>query len=119
MTGVDAKILSAMEELDKLGKTRDDAWQIPRPEGHLLYQIALASDAKLILEIGTSYGFSGLFWGAALQRTGGKLHTIDVSQKKFDASRELFAKVGLSSVITNHLGDAKQVISSIGGAIDL
>src|SRR5580704_10645787 len=86
------KLAALIEEVDALRKTRDDTWQIPRIEGELLYQIALATRAKLIVEVGTSYGFSGLFWAAALQQTGGILHTIDISQKKFDASRRHFER---------------------------
>lgn len=115
----DPKILAAIDEIDAYRKTRDDSWQIPRVEGELLHHVALSADAKVIVEVGTSYGFSGLFWGAALKQTGGKLHTIDVSQKKFDASRATFAKAGLADVIVNHLGDAHQVLGSIAGPIDL
>ena len=42
----------------------------------------VASGARLIVEVGTSYGFSGLFWGAALKRTGGTLHTIDIEPEE-------------------------------------
>lgn len=115
----DPTILKVIDEIDAYRKTRDDSWQIPRAEGFLLHHIALTSNAKVIVEVGTSYGFSGLFWGAALQRTGGKLHTIDVSQKKFDASRATFAKAGLADVIVNHLGDAHDVLAKIDGPIDL
>ena len=115
----DAKILAAIDELDTLKKTRDDHWQIPRPEGDLLHHIALIANAKVIVEIGTSYGFSGLFWGAALQHTGGRLHTIDIAQKKYDSSKQTFAKAGLSNAITNHLGDAQQILPTIPGPIDL
>src|SRR6478672_280648 len=103
-------ILAAIDELDALKKTRDDHWQIPRVEGDLLFHIALAMNAKTIVEIGTSYGFSGLFWGAALKHTGGRLHTIDIAQKKFDASKTTFAQAGLAGTITNHLGDAHDVL---------
>ena len=113
------QILAAIDELDALKKTRDDHWQIPRPEGDLLHHIALAANAKLIVEIGTSYGFSALFWGAALQHTGGRLHTIDIAQKKFDASKTTFAQAGLSTVIQNYLGDAHDVLKTIQGPIDL
>lgn len=113
------KIQTLIDELDALGKQRDDAWQIPRQEGELLHQIALASRAKLIVEIGTSYGFSGLFWGAALQSTGGKLITIDASQKKFDSARQTFARAGLADVIEVRLGDARQVLQTISGPIDI
>jgi len=116
---IDPKIATMIEELDGLRKSRDDHWQIPKVEGEMLYHIALSASAKVVVEVGTSYGFSGLFWGAALKRTGGRLHTIDMSQKKFDASRENFARAGLADVITNHLGDAHEVLKSVAGPIDL
>src|SRR3954464_15622941 len=114
-----AAILAAIDELDALRKTRDDHWQIPRPEGDLLHHIALAANARLIVEIGTSYGFSALFWGAALQHTGGPLHPIDIAQKKYDSSKQTFAKAGLATTITNHLGDAQHVLPTLPGPIDL
>src|SRR5271169_308050 len=88
----DKNLLALIDEVDALRKTLDDTWQIPRIEGELLYQLALAVRAKLIVEVGTSYGFSGLFWAAALRQTKGTLHTIDISQKKFDASRRHFER---------------------------
>jgi predicted O-methyltransferase YrrM len=112
-------ILAAIDELDALRKTRDDHWQIPRAEGELLHHIALTAGAKLIVEIGTSYGFSGLFWGAALQHTGGRLHTLDIAEKKYHSSKATFARAGLADIIVNHLGDAQQVLPTIPGPIDL
>jgi predicted O-methyltransferase YrrM len=112
-------ILAAIDELDALKKTRDDHWQIPRVEGELLHHIALTANAKTIVEVGTSYGFSGLFWGAALKHTGGRLHTIDISEKKYNSSKATFAKAGLGGTITNYLGDARQVLASMPGPIDL
>jgi len=115
----DQTIGSLIDELDQLGRQRDDAWQVPRVEGMLLFQIAVSCGAKLIVEIGTSYGFSGLFWGAALKQTGGKLHTIDVNPKKFESAKETFNRAGLSSIVQQHLGEAKNVLPTISGKIDL
>lgn len=115
----DATLLNVIDEVDAYRKTRDDAWQIPRVEGELLHHVALAANAKVVVEVGTSYGFSGLFWGAALKQTGGRLHTIDVSQKKYDASKAAFAKAGLGDVIINYLGDAQQVLAAVPGPIDI
>ena len=116
---IDVKVLALVEELDELKKTRDDHWQIPRAEGELLFQIAVTSGAKKIIELGTSYGFSGLFWGAALKQTGGTLHTIDIDQRKFDLSRETFRRAGLDRVIVNHLGDARTVAPTLPGPFDI
>jgi predicted O-methyltransferase YrrM len=116
---IDKNLSALLDEVDALRNTRDDTWQIPRVEGELLYQIALAANAKLIVEVGTSYGFSGLFWAAALSRTSGVLHTIDISQKKFDASRQHFDRAGVGKFVVNHLGDAADELPKIAGPIDI
>jgi predicted O-methyltransferase YrrM len=118
---MDDRLLQVIDELDALGKQRDDAWQIPREEGHLLHHIALSIDAHTVVEIGTSYGFSALFWAAALRTTGGRLHTIDVDPKKYNASRDAFARAGVDDLVTSYLGDARQILASFPTAppIDL
>lgn len=116
---IPSTVRNLIDELDALGKQREDAWQIPRAEGELLYQIALSSRAKLVVEIGTSYGFSGLFWGAAMKQNGGHLHTIDRDPKKYDSSKLTFAQAGLNDCITNHLGDAHEILSVLASGIDL
>lgn len=108
-----------INELDALGKTRNDAWQVPRVEGEMLRQIALSANARVIVEVGTSYGFSGLFWGSALLRTGGVLHTIDLDPKKVESSKKTFAEAGLSAIITNHQGNAAEVLKGMKGPFDL
>ncbi len=116
---LEPQVLQLIQELDALRKTRDDAWQIPREEGEVLYQLAVAMNAQRIVEVGTSYGFSGLFWGAAARHNGGVFHTIDISRKKFDSSMETFDRAGLDGAIVNHLGDAVQVLPTIKGPIDI
>jgi predicted O-methyltransferase YrrM len=119
MIPLSSALAAQIDELERLGKTRDDAWQISREQGELQAAIAVAAQAKLILEIGTSYGFSGLWWAAALGVTGGHLHTIDISEKKFASSKATFAAAGVAGLVTNHLGDAHTVLAGIPGAIDL
>jgi len=113
------KILALIDELDSLRSTRDDAWQIPRVEGDLLHHIALAMRAKAVVEIGTSYGFSALFWSMALQMTGGRLHTIDKDPKKFESSKQTFERAGVADIITNYLGDAHEILRNMPGEIDI
>jgi len=115
----DNAIVALIDELDRLGKSRDDAWQVPRAEGDLLYHIALTMNAKTIVEIGTSYGFSGLHWGMALRQTNGKLRTIDKEPKKYESSRDTFSRAGLSDIIISHLGDAREIVKNMPGPIDI
>jgi predicted O-methyltransferase YrrM len=112
-------LAAQIDELERLGKTRDDAWQVPRPQGELLAALAVAHRAKLIVEVGTSYGFSGLWWSAALAVTGGHLHTIDASEKKYISAKATFAAAGVAERVTSYLGDARQVLTTMPDAIDL
>lgn len=112
-------IRRVIDRLDELGKTRLDAWQISRAQGELLLQIALSTKVRVAVEIGTSYGFSGLFLASALQRTGGLLHTIDSNPVKVQASKEVFEEAGLSEYIINQQGDAATVLARLKGPFNL
>ena len=117
---MDPQIRTLIEELESLRQSRNDHWQVPRVEGDLLYQIALATRARLIVEAGTSYGFSGLHWAAALrQNGGGRLHTIDLSERKVASSRETFQRAGVVDLIENHHGDAAEVLARMPEGIDI
>jgi predicted O-methyltransferase YrrM len=115
----DPRIQSAIDELEALRSQRKDHWQIPLVEGRLLHHIALSMGARYIVEVGTSYGFSGLFWGDVMKRNDGHLHTIDIDPKKYDSSKLTFAQAGLNEVITNHLGQAADVIPRLPDGIDI
>ena len=119
MNHLPAPLLAAIRELDELGKSRDDAWQVSAEQGRMLYQLAVLHRPAVIVEVGTSYGFSGLHWVAALLPTGGRLHTIDVSRKKFDSAKATFVEAGVGHVVTSHLGPAQEVLPTIPGPIDL
>jgi predicted O-methyltransferase YrrM len=116
---VSSNVRHLIDELDALAKTRNDAWQIPRAEGEFLHNLALATRASMVVEVGTSYGFSGLFWGSAMLANDGHFHTIDRDPKKYDSSKLTFTQAGLNGVITNYLGDARKILSNLRGPYDI
>lgn len=112
-------VAGVIDRVDRLRHEVNDTWQIPRVEGELLHHLALSMNARLIVEVGTSYGFSSLFWADAMARSGGHVHTIDMDPKKFAASREHFRAAGLDRFVTNHLGNALELLPSVPDNIDL
>jgi predicted O-methyltransferase YrrM len=112
-------LVEQIDEVERLAKPRGDSMQVSRQQGELLAAIALAHRAKLIVEIGTSYGFSGLWWSAALAGTGGHLHTIDVSEKKYRTAKTMFAAAGLADRVINYLGDARLILPNLPDGIDV
>lgn len=119
MQEAEDRIIAMIDELERLAQRRSDAWQIPREEGEFLYNLVLSSRARLVVEVGTSYGFSGLFLGAALRATRGLLHTIDSDRRKHEMAKATFEKAGLADIIIGHLGDARDILPTIEGPIDM
>ncbi|HYL41191.1 MAG TPA: class I SAM-dependent methyltransferase [Candidatus Binatus sp.] len=68
-----------------------------RPEvGELLLSLALAIDAKVVIEIGTSGGYSSLWFAVAMARTGGRVTTFEVDPDKVATARRSFADAGVT-----------------------
>jgi caffeoyl-CoA O-methyltransferase len=64
-------------------------------EGRMLRLLTETADAKHVVEIGTSTGYSGLWFCLALQRTGGKLTTFEIDSARADLARTHFRKAGV------------------------
>ena len=58
---------------------RDDLLlSVGRPAGMLLYLLATGAHSKRILELGSSYGYSTVWLGAAARTTGGKVLSLEL-----------------------------------------
>ena len=79
---------------------------ITRDTGELLQVLVLGSNAKRILEIGTSNGYSTLWLAEAARQTGGHVTTLEYNPDKITLSTRNFARAGLAKHITQKLTDA-------------
>ena len=74
------------------------------------FRITGLIQARRVLEIGTSNGYSTLWLADAVQRLGGRVTTIEVLPDKAHMARHNFARAELASWIQLHLGDAGDVL---------
>ncbi len=86
--------------------------------GQFIAIVIRAMRAQKILEIGTSYGYSTLWLASAAQAHGGHVDTIEIDADRFAAAKENFQRAGLSDAITQHHGDAKQIVKPLGDDYD-
>ncbi|MDE1994777.1 MAG: DUF1442 domain-containing protein [Rhizobiaceae bacterium] len=86
--------------------------------GQLLNIIAKSLAAPTILEIGTSFGYSGIWLAEAARATGGRLITVELHGYKTDFARDMATKAGLADYIDFRVGDAVQMISELSGGVD-
>ena len=73
-------------------------WNVSWEVGQFLYDTVLQYKPKVILEVGTSNGFSALWMASAADTYGGKFYTIDSSPKRIPLAKENFKQSGLSNI---------------------
>jgi caffeoyl-CoA O-methyltransferase len=110
-------ILAVLDEMDR--NQRGGNMNVPTEDGRLLRILTEALGAKLVVEIGTSNGYSGIWQCLALKATGGKLTTFEIDAQRAAMARENFKKAGVEDLVTLIEGDAHEKAAQIEGPIDI
>ena len=87
-------------------------------QGRLLSLISKIINPKKILEIGTFTGYSTLCLAEGLHENG-EIHTIDINEELYDLQRKYFKKSSFNNNITQHLGNALDIIPKLDRDFDL
>ena len=104
---MDSVLIQTMNELEL---TQREFWNIPRQTGNFLNMLMKMKNSQSVLEIGTSNGYSGLWFLNALESTGGHLTTIEYYEKRQNVAAENFDKCGYSGRYTTLTGSAIDII---------
>jgi len=86
--------------------------------GRLINILARSLKTPRILELGTSFGYSGIWLADAARATGGRLVTMDVSAEKSAYAGEMSKKAGLAEFVDFRVGDAVEMIAKLPHGID-
>lgn len=87
-------------------------------QGRVLSMISKLVNPKHILEIGTYTGYATLCLAEGLQENG-TIDTMDVNEELYDFQRKYFDLSPWKDKITQHLGDALDLIPSLNKKFDL
>jgi predicted O-methyltransferase YrrM len=115
-TEAEQKILDVMDRMVKLNQTYRS---VPPQDGEALRMLAEAADAKNVVEIGTSTGYSGLWFCSALQKTGGHLTTFEIDHGRATMARGHFQEAGVEDLATIVEGDAHEQVAQLKMPIDV
>jgi caffeoyl-CoA O-methyltransferase len=111
------RILAVIEEVGK--NQRAGNMLVPEADGRLLRVLTAAMGARHVVEIGTSVGYSGLWFSLALRATGGRLTTFEIDPDRLARARSNFERAGVADRVTIVPGDAHDEVKQLGGPIDL
>ena len=98
---------SLLSELEKFGEKNDETisdrpqrmLNITRDTGAFLSVLIRATNARHVLEIGTSNGYSTLWLSLACRQSGKKLTTFEIDPKKTAIAQATFKYAGVEDII--------------------
>jgi predicted O-methyltransferase YrrM len=86
--------------------------------GRFLFQAALTTKARNILELGSGFGYSA-FWFSMAVRSKGHIIMTDGDQKNKRRAFNYFQRAGLQSQFDFKVGDALRAIKKLDGPFDI
>ena len=105
---------------EKAALMQDALLPVSKDAGRFLYAVARSISAKRIVEFGTSFGVSTIYFAAALRDNGGGVVIgSELEASKVAKANRHLAEAGLSPFAEIRAGDAIQTLSAVGGKIDL
>ena len=120
-----ATVTKAQTDLDKkveaFLKSHKGKWHdlnVPYEDGQILHDIIVKNKYTSALEIGTSTGHSTIWLAWAMSKTGGKVTTIELSEKRHKEALENIKEAGLSDYVDARLGNAHEIVKELKGPFD-
>ena len=117
-------LAALLAELEAFGQSNDATiterprrmLNITRDTGELLAVLVKAMNARRVLEIGTSNGYSTLWLARAARAIGGTVTTVEKAELKVGMARANFARSGFGGVISLVHDDAGAVLARTADA---
>lgn len=109
------------EKVEKFLNENRQQWRdlnVPFGDGKIIHDLIVENNYQSALEIGTSTGHSTIWIAWALSKTGGKLITVELNEKRQQQAIANIKKAGLSDFVEFRLGDAHQIVKEMKGPFD-
>ncbi len=122
---VQAQVTTQETDLDRQVRSFLDrnqrAWRdmnVPLVDGQKMFDLIVEHGYTRAVEVGTSTGHSGIWIAWALSKTGGKLITIEIDERRHRQAVANFEAAGLSEYVDARLADAHQLVPALPGPYD-
>ena len=111
------KILAVLEDMSTHQRTQGT--NVPMDDGRFLRMMVESINARNVVEIGTSNGYSALWMLLGLKSTGGRLTTFEIMASSIRLAKQNFKNAGVDAIVTVIEGDAHEKVKDLKDPIDL
>jgi caffeoyl-CoA O-methyltransferase len=113
--------LEGADARDRVDRTPDrDRLRAVGPEARLfLHLLVLATGARLVVELGTSSGYSALWLATAARANGGRLVSFEIDKRKLALATGTFAEARVTDVAELRAQDAAEGLTAFVREVDL
>ena len=98
-----------LQKLKKYGE-KNNIPNISEENAYFLRNILKEKDIKHLLEIGSANGYSTIQFADELEKTWGKITSIEFSQLAYEEAQDNFEKMWVQHIIKHYFGDARDII---------
>jgi predicted O-methyltransferase YrrM len=105
---------------DEEAGRRIDEMLLPvgRAAGSLMNLLIKEGEARAILEVGSSYGYSTTWLAEGARATGGKVISLELRAAKTEYARTQLARAALEEYVEFRIGDALATLTQLTGPFD-
>ncbi len=107
------QIEELLKKMEEYSGSHENAWSIPKREAEFIYLFLRAYKPNRILEVGTSTGYSTIYFALAVKEIGGIVDTIEMDPEKIKIAKENFKVANLEEIISILEGDANRILNEL------
>jgi predicted O-methyltransferase YrrM len=133
---IDAAVWAVIDDYEARARREEELWSTLSPEeatrrrdemllpvgratGTLLNLLAKETQARRILEVGSSYGYSTVWLAEAARAVEGRVISLELQAAKTDYARVQLKRAGLDRFVEFRIGDARASLAALDGPFDL
>ena len=91
---------------------------VSEADGQKLHDLIVENGYTRAVEVGTSTGHSTIWIAWALSKTGGRLITVEINERRHQRALANLEEAGLSSFVDARLADAHELVPELEGPFD-
>jgi predicted O-methyltransferase YrrM len=111
--------LSSTLSDEEMGRRLDEMLlPVGRATGTLMNLLIREAEARRILEVGSSYGYSTTWLAEAARAVGGKVISLELKAAKTEYAQTQLARAKLDGYVEFHIGDALASLATLPGPFD-